>query len=356
MSLATRCTSCNTVFKVVQDQLKVSKGWVRCGRCDTVFNALEELFELNGDTIIGGMRQPRATASAAPTAEATNAPAPQADQANADTGENTENGDRQDTGAAPFAESTPDAQDEFSRSLFGPHRKGPEQTPADLVQHRDRNEFADAQFDSDLLADDEGPGQGAIAATPATGRKKSGAPYSPPQPSDDTPAFVRHADAQARWKSPRARLLLSMACVFLSLGLGLQIAHHFRDRLAVEMPASEPLLSRWCGWVGCAIEPYRSIKDFSVETTALTRLPSVPDVFRLSVTLRNRGGVSLRLPSVDLSVTDAGGQLIARKTLTPTDFQSQGNSVKPNTDVPLQVLLKSTNPRINGYTVEIFYP
>src|SRR5690606_18921718 len=46
MSLATRCTSCGTIFRVVQDQLKVSEGWVRCGRCDEVFNALEGLFDL----------------------------------------------------------------------------------------------------------------------------------------------------------------------------------------------------------------------------------------------------------------------------------------------------------------------
>ena len=50
MSLATRCTSCGTVFRVVQDQLKVSEGWVRCGRCDAVFNALEGLFDLGRDS------------------------------------------------------------------------------------------------------------------------------------------------------------------------------------------------------------------------------------------------------------------------------------------------------------------
>jgi predicted Zn finger-like uncharacterized protein len=50
MSLATRCTSCGTVFRVVQDQLKVSEGWVRCGRCDEVFNALEGLFDLGRDS------------------------------------------------------------------------------------------------------------------------------------------------------------------------------------------------------------------------------------------------------------------------------------------------------------------
>ncbi|MES2091327.1 MAG: zinc-ribbon and DUF3426 domain-containing protein [Pseudomonadota bacterium] len=46
MSLATRCNHCGTIFKVVQDQLKVSEGWVRCGRCNEVFNALPGLFDL----------------------------------------------------------------------------------------------------------------------------------------------------------------------------------------------------------------------------------------------------------------------------------------------------------------------
>ncbi|MDE2402502.1 MAG: zinc-ribbon and DUF3426 domain-containing protein [Burkholderiales bacterium] len=49
MSLATRCTHCGTIFKVVQDQLKVSEGWVRCGRCNSVFNAMPGLFDLERD-------------------------------------------------------------------------------------------------------------------------------------------------------------------------------------------------------------------------------------------------------------------------------------------------------------------
>src|ERR1700712_2465646 len=49
MSLATRCTSCGTAFRVVQDQLKISEGWVRCGKCNAVFNALEGLFDLGRD-------------------------------------------------------------------------------------------------------------------------------------------------------------------------------------------------------------------------------------------------------------------------------------------------------------------
>jgi predicted Zn finger-like uncharacterized protein len=44
--LATRCTACQTVFRVVPDQLRVSEGWVRCGKCSEVFNALEGLIDL----------------------------------------------------------------------------------------------------------------------------------------------------------------------------------------------------------------------------------------------------------------------------------------------------------------------
>ena len=39
MSLITRCPSCQTSFKVVADQLRISEGWVRCGQCQDVFDA-----------------------------------------------------------------------------------------------------------------------------------------------------------------------------------------------------------------------------------------------------------------------------------------------------------------------------
>ena len=47
MSLKTRCPACDTVFKIVPDQLKVSKGWVRCGRCAEVFDAAAQAAALD---------------------------------------------------------------------------------------------------------------------------------------------------------------------------------------------------------------------------------------------------------------------------------------------------------------------
>lgn len=39
MSLITRCPACQTMFRVVPDQLRISDGWVRCGQCEEIFDA-----------------------------------------------------------------------------------------------------------------------------------------------------------------------------------------------------------------------------------------------------------------------------------------------------------------------------
>ena len=65
MSLATRCPACGTIFRVVQDQLKVSEGWVRCGQCHEVFHGIEQLFDLESDPTIAARRAARAQARGA---------------------------------------------------------------------------------------------------------------------------------------------------------------------------------------------------------------------------------------------------------------------------------------------------
>jgi predicted Zn finger-like uncharacterized protein len=56
MSLATRCPACGTIFRVVQDQLRVSEGWVRCGQCQEVFHGIEALFDLDNDPVVAARR------------------------------------------------------------------------------------------------------------------------------------------------------------------------------------------------------------------------------------------------------------------------------------------------------------
>jgi predicted Zn finger-like uncharacterized protein len=51
MSLITRCPACQTLFKVVPDQLRISDGWARCGSCEAIFDASLHLL---ADTVEAG--------------------------------------------------------------------------------------------------------------------------------------------------------------------------------------------------------------------------------------------------------------------------------------------------------------
>lgn len=320
MSLATRCFACGTVFRVVQDQLKVSEGWVRCGRCNEVFNALESLFDLERDT---------------PPEWVPGEPVPVDVLVGA---------------AEPVeAESTPDPfqVDRLDAHLIASQRSEGGSTPATRIGERDRLEFPDAQFDSESAASDV---MMPIHDTTLV------LPSEPEQPSlPPAPEFIRHAQRRARWQSPAARVSLSAAGLILFVLLALQAGHHFRDTVAVRWPETKPALTAWCAALGCSIEAPKRIDDIAVESTALTRA-AAPESFRLAVTLRNRGSTALALPSVDLGLTDATGQLVARRMLAPSEWRVAGPTIQAGAELPLQLLLTTGSVRVTGYTVEIFYP
>lgn len=330
MSLATRCTSCGTVFRVVQDQLKVSEGWVRCGRCNEVFNALEGLFDLERDAAT-----PWSAAAVERPAEGVPAlPAGRDDESAEDNRD-------------------PLLVDKIDAQLLSPRRSGFGALAGLAPAERRHEDFADARFDTHPPAEDSA-GDLSVASL---GEVRAVA--APSDENDDAlpdaPEFVRAAEREERWRGSRARSMFAAATLLLLLGLAGQVAHHHRDRLAAQWPSTRPALGAWCKAVGCTIGAPRRIDDIVVESTSLTRAP-VPDAFNLSVVLRNRSDLPLAMPWVDLSLTDATGQLVARRALAPQDFRIASSTLGAGAESALRAVMAVGGGRVTGYTVEIFYP
>ena len=308
MSLATRCPSCGTVFRVVQDQLKVSEGWVRCGRCDAVFNALEGLFDLERD--------------APPAWTPTPVPHPVA------------------------AASVPEAAHSET-----PHDSRSPDAPSAEAAHAAQVPSDHAGSASDAPPD---PPWSQVNLAPADVPAPTPTPSPSPSPSS-TPNFLREANRNPRWVGKRARFVTWVATALLLAGLMVQAIHHFRNTLSARWPIAKTMLTTWCHAVGCTVGAARRIEDINVENSALTRVAG-PDSFRLAVALRNRGQMMLALPSLELSLTDSDGQLLARRALEPGDFRNGMATIAPGAEAALQLTLATGNPRVAGYTVEIFYP
>ena len=346
MSLATRCTSCGTAFRVVQDQLKVSEGWVRCGRCNAVFSALEGLFDLGRDAPPGWEEpvRPVVASVAAPTPE--RSPPPPADD-----------GDEGHAGAGPVDDADDDDSpsdlgellaDPIDAHLFGPRKRAESAPkPASQLGRRDRVEFSDARFDSDLFLENTSLPDTELATVAIDDSQLA-------LESSARPEFIRRADRRARWQSRSMRVVLGLACALATLALAWQAVHHYRDSVAAQWPSLRPALASWCRFAQCRIEAPRRLEDVSVETSALTRA-AAQDAYVLSVTLRNRSALTLTMPSLDLTLTDANGRLVASRALAPADVRLP-EVIAPHAETPLQVMLTAGTASVVGYTVEIFYP
>ena len=362
MSLATRCTACGTIFRVVQDQLKVSEGWVRCGRCQQVFNALQCLFDLEREAPPPWPAESAGWDRTTPVARGAGSamPAPL---------------DEQDTVAdgvfpstqSPTSESPPaEASDaplpthpllrtqsrEDMPAPAGPARARPPQ-----AESSEEHGFADARFNPDLIDDETeaAPSLPSTLSRPAALDEPPDTEMAAQLPQlDDEPSFVRAADREARWQRRPVRLALWTAGGVLALALAAQLLVHWRDTVAARWPAATPLLLALCEPIGCRIEPPRQLEQLAVAGTALTRA-GAQGQYRLVVTLNNRAPVALMLPALELTLSDVQGRMVARKVLLPQDLGPQ-RSVPAHGELTLQAALATGDMPVVGYAVEIFYP
>lgn len=316
MSLAARCPSCGTVFRVVQDQLRVSEGWVRCGRCAEVFNAIESLVDLDAD--IAATRRPPAPPPP---------PSSRRERVLEDL-ENVSRFDEQADALSPLSTfGTPDAP------LKVQERSRQGQLPAPPVAYEPPAASTSTTIES-------------AVAEVAAARIEA---------ASHRPAFVRRAERAARWRRPGVRLALGVLAVASLLALTAQIGVEYRHVAAARWPLLQPLLAQACEVAGCRVEPPRLIEALAVESSGLVRIEST-SLYRLNVVLRSRTPMAVALPSLDLTLTDSQGGVMARRVITPQELGVQRTSLPGGAELPMQATLNATDKPISGYTIEIFYP
>ena len=301
--LATRCPACSTVFRVVPDQLRVSEGWVRCGRCAEVFNATEGLVDLESGA-------PRDWVDDSPRSAMP--PAPDA--------------------AAPVAGAPATADNAEAPPIPGFSREETDAAPASVPPRPP-----------------EPPRQQARTGLPAA----EAAAVQVHRPS-----FVRRAERAERWRRPRVRVALAATALLGVLGIVGQVGYEYRDLAAARFPQSRPVLEQACALLGCRVEAARAIDALALESSGLVRVEK-SSVYKLSVALRNRAGIDVALPAMDLALTDTQGRRMARKVVYAADLGATSPTLGAGRELTLHGTLQATLPEsepLAGYTIDLFYP
>lgn len=354
MTLATRCPNCQTVFKVVQDQLRVSEGWVRCGRCAEVFNAAQHLIDGAG----GHARRapievhraftPPAAIDHAQMMVADDAPAAPQQTAGgtpSDYGDDIEAELRERVAARAGGASRPAPLHAGAEAHDAPSAGRPAAAGTTLPGPDIQTGVAPAAIAADQSASARADGEGPVVVG---GDRAAAAPAT-------TPSFVRAAERAERWRRPSVRALLASALFAATALLAAQWLYVWRDQAAARWPVLRPLLAQTCDTLGCRIGPVRSIESLAVESSGLVRVDK-SDVYRLGVALRNQGSYDVALPAIELALTDTQGQLIARRVLRAAELGAGSATLAAHGDLALQATIQVAAAPVAGYTIELFYP
>jgi predicted Zn finger-like uncharacterized protein len=369
MSLITSCPACGTMFRVVPDQLKISEGWVRCGHCAEVFDATANLVdapELEAPPAVPTQPADLPTRPAdLPTRPAdlptrpADLPTRPAEWATRPAELPTRPTELATAPAAlaarPEPVRTPPAPEPGaatageSSSFFGYDSQSLEPTPLD-------NPFVFRR--SDLVEPGPEP-----SVFPLPARESQLPPDADEDEDDEEPppladvSFVRQARRKAFWRRPFVRVLLALVALALAALLALQYAWQERDQLALSQPTLRPALERMCEALQCTLGPPRQIEAVSIESSGFNRVRD--DTYRLAFTLRNAARVPVAVPAMELTITDAQDQPVARRVITPAELGARGGSIAAGGEWSVATGIAvdaGSGTRVAGYRLLAFYP
>lgn len=320
MSQTTRCPACQTLFKVVPDQLRVSEGWVRCGQCSEIFDAALHLHQepqiasqvekipATGTGVVSVASEPEVLAHP----------------------------------AAPPALPDPADTEIVTEKLVTQEESDVEPATEKLVAE-------------ELSAETRVAAQQVAVEATSVESEKAWVPV----PSEVAPvSFLRNAPQKSVWRKPWVRGALGLTALGLVSALALQVIVQERDRIAASLPDARPALAAVCEILRCKISPLRQIESVVVDSSTFSKLRG--DAFRLSFTVKNTSAIELAMPALELTLTDSQDQPALRRVFLPSEFGAPSNALAAGAEwvasVPIGVMPIAGAERITGYRVLAFYP
>jgi predicted Zn finger-like uncharacterized protein len=321
MSLLTRCPACETLYRLVPDQLRISQGWVKCGQCSEIFDASQQLVELDlEDEVTHEKEECASTPSSVPSCAPDDfSPVPVESVAEPDI--------KQDS-ADPVLEAIP-ADDPMIAEVVD----------TDLDAYR--AETSPESIEALPLVND-------LALVEATGPAQSG-------------------EAATFLQEPRSGTAVGVAWIHSVLWLALlllvtvllgQWLYWERERLAATHPDWRPVMQWLCEPLACTVQALRRIDAIALDAAAFNKLDE--GTYRLAFVIKNQSNLPLALPSVELSLTDVQEQTIVRRVLTRGELFDKALELPAGKEFALSrvVRIEHNQPgqRIVGYRLLAFYP
>jgi hypothetical protein len=162
-----------------------------------------------------------------------------------------------------------------------------------------------------------------------------------------------------RARSARAASFLRVVVVLLSTVMLLQLVYAVRVPLATAMPSLRPALERLCDLAGCTVPLPKRTDALAIESSDLQIDPKRPNVIVLTAALRNRAALPVQWPALELTLTNAQDQPIARRIILPKDYLERtaeaSAGMRAAAEVDVRIELATGDLKAAGYRLFLFY-
>ncbi|WP_114970076.1 zinc-ribbon and DUF3426 domain-containing protein [Rhodoferax ferrireducens] len=352
MSLITRCPACETLFKVVPDQLRISDGWVRCGQCEEIFDASLHLLQAASLDERPVVLQEDVAAKFEAADGADDPPQPLVIV--------LDSGLEASPDELPLEPEPevllPEVSDEEAEQA------SPEPIPDEFSQLGEvastPPDVLDAQADDSHSAQLDTVLPGHVAQVDVDDPDDLDALEPTHSAEFSDVSFLRGQRNSSFWRKPLIRSALILLSFALLLGLSGQIMFHERDRIVASKPGLKPWMLTFCAALNCTLSPLRRIDSIVIDSSSFTKIRG--GSYRLNFTMKNTTDTALAMPAIELTLTDSLDQPVVRRVFFPAEMGGNRNTLAAGSEWPASLAMAAKAPgaaeRIAGYRLLAFYP
>lgn len=134
-----------------------------------------------------------------------------------------------------------------------------------------------------------------------------------------TPTASAPSFAAAPGTRPRAGKWIWLGIGVLIVTLAAMLLVAGRNTLAADA-RTRPLAERTCAWLGCTLPPWQDMQAFRLLESDMHADAALPGALRVQAGFINEAPWPQAWPSLELTLSDASGQPLARRVLAPADY------------------------------------
>jgi predicted Zn finger-like uncharacterized protein len=309
----TRCPSCQTLFRVRAETLRVAQGQVRCGRCGAQFNALNGLAE-DPETLATERNGALVETDKAAATSAAEQPAPDVPDA------------APQEGTSGIADEAPDALD---GRATGPVQTSNDDAAAD-------SQITPQAVDSEVEVDQVTTiaASSSILAETELAKGLSA--------SEIQEALLRDGPASSPW----GLRLAGMGAVLLLL-TALIVQWMYMQRVPLyAQPEWRPVLQRLCAVLDCELPLPRQPEQVQILERAVREHPRVAKALLVDLTFISRARELIAYPIVELRLADVSGNRVMGRQFSPSEYlpASVDGRTGMSPDRPVRITLELVAP------------